>query len=92
MNIDRVFCGYMALIGLAAGALLVSMPAVQDFFIKPYFWILIAVGLFEIGTALYRRGSPSGILTMQARLIGFGIGIVAMVAIPLLAGSTVRFM
>jgi hypothetical protein len=31
-------------------------------------------------------------LTMHARLIGFGIGIVLMVAIPFMAGTQVRFL
>ena len=92
MTIDRLFYGYMLLVGLAAGALLTAAPQVGDFIVKPYFWILIAVALFEGGTSLYRRTSPGPVLTMQARLIGFGIGIVAMVALPTLAGSTAHFL
>jgi hypothetical protein len=40
MAMDRLFFGYMALIGAAAGAILVAAPGSQDLFIKPYFWVL----------------------------------------------------
>ena len=71
---------------------LVAAPHVQDFVIKPYFWVLIAVGLFDGGIYLFARSAPGTMLTMNARLIGFGIGIVLMVAIPFLAGTPVRFL
>jgi uncharacterized membrane protein HdeD (DUF308 family) len=91
MTIDRLFFGYMTLVGLAAGALLVAVPAAQDFFIKPYFWVLIAVGLFDGGVYLLGRNAPGAFLMMNARLLGFVIGVVLMVAIPALAGAPVKF-
>jgi len=91
MTIDRIFFGYMALAGAASGALLVAAPQLQDFWIKPYFWVMIAVALFDLGIYLIRRKSPETILSMNARLIGFVIGIVLLVAIPTLAGSPARF-
>lgn len=92
MTIDRVFFGYMTLVGIVTGAILAVAPTAGDFWIKPYFWVLVAVALFEAGTSLYRRNTPGTLLTMQGRLIGFVIGIVLMVAIPMLAGSPARFM
>ena len=92
MTIDKVFFGYMALVGIAWGAVLVIAPAVGDFWLKPYFWVVIAVALFD-GAAYLRSRSKSGaaMLSMEARLLGFLIGIVLMVAIPTLAGSSARF-
>ena len=58
--------------------------------IKPYFWVLIAVALFDVGTYLHGKNAP-GMTTMQAKLLGFVIGIVLMVVIPTLAGSPTRF-
>jgi hypothetical protein len=92
MALNKIFFVYMALAGAAAGAILVAAPHVQDFVIKPYFWVLIAVGLFDGGIYLFARSAPGTMLTMNARLIGFGIGIVLMVAIPFLAGTPVRFL
>ena len=92
MTIDRIFFGYMVLVGIVTGAILAAAPAAGDFWIKPYFWVLVAVALFEAGTSLYRRTTPGALLTMQARVIGFVIGIALMVAIPTLAGSPARFM
>ena len=58
MTTDRIFFGYMVLVGAAAGALLLAAPQLQDFAVKPYFWILIAVGLFEFGRLPARRTTP----------------------------------
>jgi hypothetical protein len=91
MTIDRIFFGYMALAGAAAGALLVAAPQLQDFWIKPYFWVMIAVALFDLGIYLIRRKAPEKILSMNARLIGFVVGIVLLVLIPTLAGSPAQF-
>ena len=35
----------MAAVGVASGAILVAKPATGDFLIKPYFWVLIAIGV-----------------------------------------------
>ncbi len=81
----------MALVGVAAGAILVAAPYAQDFVIKPYFWVLIAVGIFDVAVYAVKGTAPAKTLTMNARLIGFGIGIALMVVVPVLAGSPVRF-
>jgi hypothetical protein len=91
MSLDRIFYGYMALVGIATGAILVAVPHVQDFVIKPYFWVLIAVGVFDVALYAIKGTAPAKALTMNVRLIGFGIGIALMVAVPVLAGSPVRF-
>src|SRR5690348_13562841 len=59
MALSRVFFGYMALAGAATGAILVAAPHVQDFVVKPYFWVLIALGLFDGGIYLFGRTSPA---------------------------------
>lgn len=81
----------MALVGVVTGAVLVIAPQIQEFVIKPYFWILIAVGLFDVAVYALGRTSAATMLTMNVRLIGFTIGIVLMVVIPMLAGAPVRF-
>jgi hypothetical protein len=91
MTVERIFIGYMVLVGAATGALLVAAPQVQNFFIKPYFWILIAVALFDGANFLLGRTGPGQMLTMGTRAAGFVIGIVLMVVIPSLAGAPVKF-
>jgi hypothetical protein len=91
MTIQRIFLAYMALVGLASGALLVLAPQTGEFFIKPYFWVLIAVAVFEGGAAIYRKSSPIEILTTPVRFAGFAIGCVLMLAVPTLAGSPAHF-
>ena len=90
MTVDKLFFGYMAIIGIAVGAALVAMPSIQDMAVKPYFWILIAVVLFDAGAYLLGRRASGHMLLMPARILGFVIGIVAMVAIPAFAGTQVR--
>ena len=91
MTVDRIFFVYMVLVGVAAGAILVAVPQVQNSAIKPYFWILIAVGLFDGGLYVAGRTAPGQMLSMSARLAGFVFGIVMMVVIPAIAGAPVRF-
>ena len=61
MALDRIFFGYMALVGVATGAILVIAPFVQDFVIKPYFWILIAVGVFDVVLYAIRGTAPEAL-------------------------------
>ena len=91
MTLDRIFFAYIAVIGSALGVALLAAPRLQDFVIKPYFWILIAVALFVVGAYLRGKNAPGTMLSMQARLLGFVIGIVLMVAVPTLGGAQVRF-
>jgi hypothetical protein len=91
VTIDKIFFGYMALVGIATGAIIVAAPRVQDFSVKPYFWVVLAVILFDAVAFLRTRTNPGALLPMPARLLGFVIGIVLMVAIPTLAGSPARF-
>ena len=82
----------MALVGMLTGATIVAAPSVGDSWFKPYFWVLIAVALFDGAVFLLRQSNPSiTAVLMEAKLLGFVIGIVLMVAIPTLAGSPARF-
>ena len=49
----------MAAVGTILGAVLVAAPQAQDFWIKPYFWILIAVAVFDSGCYLYWKNAPA---------------------------------
>jgi hypothetical protein len=91
MTLDKVFFGIMALAGIAAGCALVATPQLQNFWIKPYFWILLTIAAFDLGVYLMRRNAPGAMLTMNARLLGLVIGVVLMVVIPTLTGAPVRF-
>lgn len=87
MTVDKIFFGYMAAIGLVVGAIVVAFPQVRDFVFKPYFWVLLAVITFDAGIYLRTRTNPGAVLPMPARLFGFLIGIVMMVAVPTLTRS-----
>jgi hypothetical protein len=91
MTLDRLFFGIMALAGIASGAALVAAPQLQNFWIKPYFWILLTIAAFDLGVYMIRRNAPGTMLTMNARLLGLVIGVVLMVVIPTLAGAPVKF-
>jgi len=89
MAIDKIFYGYMALAGLVAGAVLVGWPATAEIAIKPYFWMLLAVALFD--GFLLVSGKGVAAMTMQNRVAGFVGGAVLMVAITIAAGATVSW-
>ena len=88
--INRFFLGFMIVAGLAAGALLVAKPELRDFRISPYFWILIAMALFEFAAFARGRGAPGTTIAMEIRLLGFVLAVVLMVAVPVIAGSPGR--
>ena len=91
MKIDHIFLAYMAVVGIATGAIVVAAPWTAEFAIKPYFWILIAAALFDV--VLYARGdgAPGTKLGGGARIFGFILGGLVMLAITTMAGVTVKF-
>ena len=91
MTTRHVFLAYMTAVGLAAGAIIVIAPQVTEFWLKPYFWVLIAVAVFDGALFLISRTTPTAMLPMDARMLGFVIGAVLMVAIPTVAGTPATF-
>jgi uncharacterized membrane protein HdeD (DUF308 family) len=91
MSIRTIFFAYMGVVGLAAGAIIVAFPNVTEHWLKPYFWILIAVGIFDGTLFLIHRSGPMNMLAMNARLIGFILGAVLMAAIPTVTGTQASF-
>ena len=90
MTTDHIFIGFMSAVGFAAGAILIAMPETRDLRVPPYFWVLIAMGLFEITLFAFWRGVPGRMVSNGARLLGFVLAIVIMVVMPILAGSPGR--
>jgi hypothetical protein len=90
MPLSQKFYFFMAAIGILAGVVLARSPQAGEFFIKPVFWILIAVGAFDLVTFLRGQAATGGMLPFNARILGFTIGIVWMMLIPYLAGTQVR--
>jgi hypothetical protein len=89
VSLDRILIGYMIVVGIAVGAVLVAFPQAREFGIAPYFWVLIAVALFDLACFARGRGAPGTMADMDARLLGFVIAIVLMVAIPMLSGADI---
>jgi hypothetical protein len=92
MTINHVFIAFMIATGSALGVVLVVAPHVREFRLPPYFWILIAMGLFELVAFARGRGAPGTLVTMDARVAGFVLGILIMIVIPILAGSPGRLL
>jgi hypothetical protein len=90
MTINHVFLAFMALIGAAVGIMLVVAPQIRDYKISPYFWVLIAMAVFELAAFARGRGAPGTVVAMEARLCGFVLAIVLMIVIPILSGSPSR--
>ena len=86
MTIDRLFIAFMTVCGLATAGILVFFPQSREFGIAPYFWVLIAMAIFEGVAFACNRGAPGTVITMESRMIGFVIAIALMLVIPYLAG------
>jgi uncharacterized membrane protein HdeD (DUF308 family) len=85
--IDRILIAYMILVGIVAGVILVVVPQATEFRLPPYFWVLLAVGAFDLAAYARGRGAPGTMATMNARLFGFVLALVLMVVIPILSGA-----
>jgi hypothetical protein len=90
MTINHLFLAFMGLVGAAVGIILVLKPETRDYRISPYFWVLLAMALFELLAFARGRGAPGTAVTMDVRVSGFLMAIVLMVVIPIVAGSSVR--
>ena len=90
MTINRLFIAFMCLVGAAVGIVLVLRPEIRDFRVPPYFWVLIAMALFELVAFARGRGAAGTVVAMEARLCGFVLAIVLMVVIPIVMGSPAR--
>ena len=90
MTTDHIFLGFMGAVGIAAGVILIAMPETRDLRVPPYFWVLIAMILFEVTLFAVFRGVPGRMISNGARLLGFVLAIVIMVVMPILAGSPGR--
>ncbi len=84
--INRIFLVYMTVVGIAAGVAFVVKPEVRDFQIPAYFWIVIAMALFEGVTFVRGRGAPGSVISMGIRVGGFLLAVLLMIAIPGAAG------
>jgi uncharacterized membrane protein HdeD (DUF308 family) len=90
MKIDHILIGFMSAVGVAVGIALTLRPELKDFRISPYFWVLIAMAVFELANVVRTQMAPGSIISMEARLFAFVFAIVLMVAIPLLAGPLLQ--
>jgi hypothetical protein len=92
MTINHLFLAFMAVVGAAVGIILVMKPEARDFRVSPYFWVLLAMVLFELLAFARGRGAPGTVvtMTMDVRVSGFLMAIVLMVVIPIVSGSSAR--
>jgi hypothetical protein len=92
LKFDHIFLVFMAVCGVVAGGILVAAPQSAKFMVPPYFWLLIAMLVFE-GIAHWRIGGNLGsLISMEFRLIGLLVGIALMFAIPYFAGAPVSLL
>ncbi len=87
-KVDCLFLLFMGLVGVAIGIVLVVVPESRTYKLPPYFWVLIAMAMFEITAFVIReRGIPGAVVTMRTRILGFALALVLLIVIPVLAGS-----
>ncbi len=89
MDTGRIFIIYATVVGLIVGGVIVLYPQSRDFTVAPYFWILIAFGVFEL-VAFARSSNGGPPITGTTRIISFAIALVLMVVIPMAAGMPMK--
>ena len=90
MALRNIYFVYMALAGVAAGAVLVFTPEAGEV-IAPYFWILIAVAAFDLGLFLLLRVTPAQAVPIKVKVFGFLLGALLMFGVASLGGAPVKF-
>ncbi|MGZ3324294.1 MAG: hypothetical protein ACXU9C_25415, partial [Xanthobacteraceae bacterium] len=70
MTINHLFLAFMGVVGAAVGIILVVKPETRDYRISPYFWVLLAMALFELLAFARGRGAPGTAVTMDVRVSG----------------------
>lgn len=90
MTLTRLFLGFMALVGVAVGVLLVVRPDLRNVGLPPYFWILAAMLLFELVVFLRTRRAPAESIAMEVRLLALVLAVLLMEVPPIIAGSPGR--
>ena len=89
MDISRIFLVFAGIVGIAVGGTIVLFPQSRDFVVAPYFWVLIAFGLFEL-LVFVRSNTKGPPITAQTRIIGFVIALALMILIPVAAGMPLK--
>ena len=93
MNLDYLFFGFMAVVGAVSGAILVAVPKAQNFIVAPYFWVLIAMAVFDLVVVIRRQTRPeTPMLTTPARLLGLIVGVGLMLLIAAMGGAPMKFL
>jgi hypothetical protein len=87
---DRVFLVFAIFVGIASGGIIVLVPQSRNIGLQPYFWVLIAIALFELVAFLRRGGAGGPPISMQTRIIGFLIALALAFLIPMGAGLQVK--
>jgi hypothetical protein len=90
-TVNRIFVGYMLVIGLIVGGILAAAPQLGDLWIKPFFWVLIASFVFDVAVVWRARTVPDLRLGMEWRLLGFAAGIAVMLLILNVTGSPAKY-
>jgi hypothetical protein len=91
MSLDKTFYFFMAGVGIFTGLVLVRSPEAATLAIKPYFWILIAVAAFDLVSFLRGAAKTGGMLNLNQRMLGFAIGLIWMLLIPYVAGTSIKY-
>jgi hypothetical protein len=87
---DRIFLVFATIVGIASGGVIVLVPQSRNIGLQPYFWVLIAIALFELVAFLRRGGQGGPPISMQTRIIGFLVALGLAFLIPMGAGLQVK--
>jgi hypothetical protein len=89
-TINKLFLVFTAAVGLVIGLVLIQKPEARDFAVSPFFWVLLAMAVFELAAFARGQGALGSAIRMEVRLLGLVLAVGLMVIVPMMAGSPGR--
>lgn len=92
MKLNHIVIVFMIVCGAVAGGIQIVAPQAAQFMLPPFFWLLMAMLVFEGITHWRLGGAPGSLISMEFRLIALFAGVAMMLAITYIAGVPVRLL
>lgn len=92
LTLTHYFLAFTVAFGVAVGAAIVEFPALRDSNLPSYLLILIGLAVFDV-ICFWRSGdAPGGMVSMPVRFAGFGLALLAMLAVTYWSGVDAKLM
>jgi len=92
LTLTHYFLAFTLAVGVAVGAAIVEFPVLRDSNLPSYLLILIGLAAFDVLCFWRSGGAAGGMVSMPVRFAGFGVALLAMLAVTTWAGVDAKLM